>query len=282
MRKILWLTAFVFIFLSCKKDPAPSNRPLTDTHLTSFSRYNAADHILQIDSFTYDTGGQIAVYQSWTFDSTANPILTDSDYYRFSFPSGSLFPNAYIHSWYDKGIASAGTESHLLYYDSQNRLQKDSLSEGLYDSHLVVNYGYSNNFNSIISGEPPQMNSSFVELDTFYLSAGNITVNNKVDRDLPTTDIFRQTLQYGTYTNPFYNKTVAATMGAFFSHALAGDFISLNIANSVTATDTYHTSATPDIVSTETSDYTWVTDSDGKVVSGSATGEGVFYYFRYN
>ena len=279
MKKILWSILFVFIFFSCKKEPALPTRVVTDSHLTSFTRYNPANYTTKIDSFTYGPGGQIASYQSWTFDSTANPILTDSDHYAFAFLSGSLLANACIHSWSDTGTPTVQTESHLFYYDSENRLIKDILDSVSSGSKVAKYYNYTDNFISI---ESTANGGTSFEKDTFFLSAGNVINISNYFFYPGTVNSFLEDVQFSTYANPLHNKVITTSMGAFFSEALSGDFISVNIPKYVKTTNTYKSTTEPGSSNTDATNYVWRIDPDGKIVSGSEPLQGNFYNFRYN
>ena len=275
MKKITWSVLLVFIFLACKKDPAPSSKILAGSQITSYTRHDALGHKLQIDSLTYDRGGMVANYQSWTYDSTANPILTDYENYSFSFPAGSTLPNAYRYS-ITSSQTSSTAESHLLYYDGQGRIIKDSLNLPL--NNLTRYYSYINNFITI---ESKQYGTSFSEKDTFVVSAGNVSDYNYYYFEPAIIASFLVNAKYTDFANPFYNKILASSLGAFFLEEIRGDFISVNMPKSLKSIDNTQNSNGQDTAYIVNSNFTWIADSNGNIVSGSDSTNGNYYNFIY-
>lgn len=276
MNKILLFAVFGFIFISCKKDYV-TEKPVTTSHLTSLTIYNTLDHIVEIDSFLYDANGQIAKYRNWSWDSTQTPMITDSAYYNFSFSGTNVFPTSYTLAFIQKGSTLSSMETHNLYYDNQNKVIKDSFMDGGVNYRGVLYFHY-NTSNITYDFFTSTINSNAVEkirTDSLFITSGNVTNLHSYYYSPAIIYNYLQEVRFSTYPNPLYNKDLASGIGAFFRAAIDADFISPYMTNYVS--NTY-----PPQADVFTSNFNWVTDTQGRIIKGEEVGAGIYYTMRYN
>jgi|GEM_PF-941077 len=263
---------FPVLFLSCKKDSGTSDVSATASHITAV--YAQDDHYVHVDSLNYDSNGRIARIRQWTYDTTAGvtfPVLDSTDY-TFVFSGNGTVPASFTMT----SSYITGTESHILYYDSQNRIVKDSLvnlSDGnfvsanyRYGTNLLAFDVYKRNNNIVVKAETdslfPAANGNIYNANLHYLD-----YNNQIAEE-------KYITTFSTYSNPFYNKAVAESVGMFLSGLLALDFISPNM---FSTTSTTSSSGYSDMLS-----YTWTRDAKGRVVKGVEPSGQFGYAFHYN
>jgi hypothetical protein len=261
------------LFFSCKKSSPVNPNNGTGAQIASLKVYNAADHIIGIDTLIYNSDGNLVGYKSWTIDSTNGPVITDSASYSFAWTSGATGPASYTVSSLVNGGFPAPMETHQLYYDNQNRIIKDSLMSGGDGSRIVALYGYNGNLLTI---DLFSNTGSYLEYekDTLSISGSNISkLSNHWDLSSNQFTTYQQ-YTYGNSPNPLYNKALSNALGALLYDVLRGDFISTQLVTVIQAQDVSDGS-------TYTEDYQWTLDSKGRVVSGHDNTNQFFYSFFY-
>ncbi len=274
MKKLYLLSAFAFILFSCQKEVTNGSSNASSKRLSSFRVYNAPAHSLRIDTFFYNSGGYIQRYKSVNYDSTANPMITDSADYNFTFANSAAPPTSYTLINLHKGVPIATSESHNLFYDSQNRLLKDTLIFGENISHAAVYYSYTANLVTYEQYSSTTTGLEKNEVDSFFISNGNLKTLNTYYYYPPDVYPFYQDVQFSSYTNPFYNKAVANSLGVLFYKIVEADFISPYMPTSVHATY-------PPQNLDYTTKYDWSLDSLGRINNGVIASNGIYFTIYY-
>ncbi len=272
-------SVFVFLllcsvfFISCKKDSVISPAVI-DSHITAI--YAQDDHYLRIDSLTYDVNGRVVKIFETTTDTAFGVIdpLRDSASYTFTFSGNSSVPTSYAASY--TGFTGTGAEQHNLYYDSQNRIIKDSLLNPLINGFAALNYYYG--YNLIVYDIINKTDSGLVSIqkDSLLLNAsGNVTADNSHYLDYnnqPSAE--HDLITFSNYANPLYEKNLAGSLGPFLTTLLSHDFISSSLFSSLTYN---YQSGSTDILT-----YTWTTDTRGRVIKGVEPSGQSGYAFHYS
>jgi hypothetical protein len=250
LSRILILT----LFYACTKSGDPVKPPLVILP-TASTYYYANNHLISYRNFSFDSSQHlVSVYlrQNDTIDVSTGLFLVDSGTYYFNLNPSTNLPDGY-YSVYKKSYTGAQTniETHLMYYNSQNQLIKDSglLNLAGQNPNPPTSYfTYSGNTiicNSYLGGSP------FLT-DTLIMSNGNLIYFHK--------ETFVYTPTYSTAANPFYTPELSNSLGAFLMIEGIGEFISKNL---------------PD-----DNGFTWVTGNNGMISSGSSP-NGDYVQFTY-
>jgi hypothetical protein len=261
-------------FISCQKD-AGINPAVVDSHITAI--YAQDSHYLRVDSLIYDSNGRIVkIFESNT-DTTSgvtNPY-TRTTTFTFTFSGGNSVPSSYIYTYTNS--TNSYTYMHNLYYDSQNRIKKDSLLNATPSSlFAAVNYYYGNNlivYDIIYKTDSGLLN---IQRDSLILNASaNVIADNFYYLDYYNQPVIENDLAtFSNYANPLYEKTLATTLGPLLREILGEDFISSNLLSSLT------------FISPQLSPfnltYTWTTDAKGRVIKGVELTGNYGYAFHYS
>jgi hypothetical protein len=242
------------IFFGCSKSnnsviPGKTIFPL------AIARYYATNHLISYRNFNFDSSRHlVSIYrrQNDTLDVSTGYFEVDSGTYLFDLDPVTYIPKGY-RSDYKKGYIGAQTyvETHLMYYNSQSQLIKDSgilNLPGQNPNPVTKYYTYSGTTtvcNSFLSGQP-------FTRDTIITSNGNIIYfsSNDTDGNGGWTNQLRSTVAYSSAQNPLYSTDLSNILGAFLLVERIDDFISINLFNN--------------------NGYSWINGSNGKVTSGSA------------
>jgi hypothetical protein len=213
------------------------------------------NHLISYRNFGFDSSQHlVSIYlrQNDTVDVAAGYFEVDSGTYIFDLDPVMNLPRGYRFD-YKKGYTGAQSyvETHLMYYNSQNQLIKDSglLNLPGQNSNPVTKYytysGTTMFCNSFLTGAP------FFK-DTIMTSSGNFIYfsTNYSDGNGGWTNQFRSTVTYSSAQNPLYSTDLSNSLGAFLLVEGIDDFISKNLTNN--------------------DGFSWVTGSNGKITSGSA------------
>ncbi|MEO6963562.1 MAG: hypothetical protein ABIY90_16440, partial [Puia sp.] len=169
----------------------------------------------ETDSLVYDQNIRlIKIVQ--IFDDSSQYVGEDYDtlYYLFDLEPGDSMP---VKMNARSGFSPVPVD-HLLYYDGQSRIIRDTNMVG-----WINNYGYgqgylaSSHYNPETDYGSSGYGQSYVT-DTFYLASGNIVRNNEYRYNPPTAEGqpgggFVYNYKYSSYTNPFYNPGISGTVG---------------------------------------------------------------------
>lgn len=218
---------------SCQKSGTEDNKPAaTISYLSSIRSYSPQFQV--VDSFKYDDAHRVAVWTSYSYDSTNGIPLTDQLQVAFSFTGNNPVPASYT---YTHALNAPMKGVHQLSYDGQNRIIKDTALNG---TGFVTYFSYPGNSIAInlffSSGYPDK------QLDTLFISGGNVIEERLYFMNSsPTTDSLVGAPQFGysSYANPAYHAEIASTIGPLL-HTIAlngfggySDFISKNAVNKV-------------------------------------------------
>ncbi len=274
MKSSILLLFISCLFFSCKKDSPTNSNNSTVTQIAALRVYNAADHILGLDSLIYNSNGNLVGYKSWTIDSTNGPVITDSASYSFTWTTGTAGPVSYTLTSLVNGRPAVPMETHQLAYDNQNRIIKDSLMSGGDSLRVAAHYGYIGN---LITIDLFSYNGNYIEYekDSLTLTGSNISkFSNHWDLSSTMFTNYEQ-YTYGNSPNPLYNKDLANALGPLLFEVLRGDFISTQLVTGINAADVSDGS-------TYTENYSWTLDSKGRVVAGHDNTNQFIYSFIYN
>jgi hypothetical protein len=256
------LTAVIFFGCSKSNNPVIPDKTVLPQAIT---RYYSMYHLISYRNFSFDSSQhlvRIYVRQNDTLDVIAPDVEVDSGTYLLDLDPVTYLPRGYRLD-YKKGYQGAQSyvETHLLYYNSQKQLIKDSGLMALpgQNPNPVTKYytylGATTLCNSFWNGAP------FFR-DTIITSNGNVNYysTNYSDGNGGWTNQFRGTMTYSTAQNPLYSTDLSNNLGAFLLIEGIDDFISKNLSNN--------------------NGINWVTGSNGKVTSGAApNGDYVTYSY---
>ncbi len=271
--KYVHLLLFSLILLfSCSK--SSNTNTSNGSLLVSVTEYQTAPVITKtVRNFSYDQNQELGAVYTHTYDTLGGQAYLDSSLITYPSSSPTTPPVSYDITWV-MGSANpiqAATEHHLLYYDGQNRIVKDSISSktnisnspNLYTTNFI--YGNSNIIAQYLYQNPsgPDINS-MVALDTFTIVTGNLGNTIQYNVQPGDTSFYRSdSYLYSNNKNPLYESTLANRLGAVLRFNNIGDFISPYLMSQWTM----------NIGGTNqfTRNYTWVTDSEGRIVQGFGT-----------
>jgi len=272
MKKLLLFLPILCVItvLSCKKGSS-SNNTQSGFYVSSATSVSSGSSL--VDSFVYDSSHRVAGFIQISHDTTTGtPVQTEVSYI-FTLPGSSTPPSGYQYT------SPAGTESHVLSYDNQGRISKDTCSTTGY----VAYFTYPNNniaITVLFDGSP--MNN---QIDTLYMSGGNIVkANTWMPNDAGTADSLQGSLNfgYGSVANPMYHSSFTSSLGPlFYVFTVTGlgggvDPISEKAQSSFSG-------KIDGLPTGITINFNQTTDSKGRlsVLSASLFGLGETIYFRY-
>jgi hypothetical protein len=253
MKKSAVLIIVIINLYACSK----SNVPATDKPVfpSASTYYYANNHLISFRNFTFDSSQHLAsvfLRQNDTTDVSTGYFEIDSGSFHFDIDPAANLPKGYW-SDYKKGYFGAQIviETHLMYYNSQDLLIKDSgllAIPGQNPNPPTRYYTYSGN--TIISNS--YLSGSLFLTDTLITSNGNVIYFNKENVAFTAT--------FSTASNPLYNAELSNSLGAFLLVEGISDFMSKNLSNN--------------------DGFTWVTGGNRKIESGSApTGDYVTFTY---
>ena len=269
-KNLLFIILVITLFTSCQKELAYDNVVTSSPHLTSIHDFDYDK--LRIDSFSYNNSGYLIRLQQWTYDDTSRIKLLDSADFAFSFSDNGLPPSSYTQSSMTAGTSNPSVK-HLLYYDSKNRIVKDSLLNGTTGNWVVTNYGFGTNY--IVADKFLKNNPGLVknETDSIFISASN-NVANIVFYGSSLNYFSQHIFTYNSNLNPCYDKTMAESLGELLSEITDEDFVSQNLSSSITWAD-----QSPLL---QTANFTAITDAKGRVIKVQQVGKNHFYTYQFN
>ena len=254
---------FIMVFaLACNKDSSGPSY-LSDLP-TSYTRYGTLNQRSDRETFNYDANQNIAKISFLILDTSGEEVLIDSGSYSFTYTSGSNLPSGYTYNYHNTmpvrgydGLSQL--ETHLLYYNSDQRLIKDS---GL-DYRPTSYFNYSGN--TITYSTWLHYGDSLVSYyrDSVLLDdQGMLAFNYQINKNGENWDIY--TIPYqnnANLNNPLYRKNLSGSLGILFLAQDLGDFISRDLM-------------------TEYVTFDWITNSSGRVF-GNLPGNGEIIQFTY-
>ena len=257
----------LFVSACTKSDPNPPPPP--DPGIQgSYTVYNPGNHVKKVQYFEYDASNQLAAVHGYTYDTSdvSNGVdgIVDSFTLRISLSGTTAPPPSYDIVYQFHYSEPGGTsEHHLLEYDGQNRVIRDSISDGTNNTNQTsyhIRYGPDGNpwcdnlyWNSMVS------DSAIVSsLDTLVIE--NENVGYRLFIHYVNYDSWVYNYISSDYPNPLYSEPFAKSMALTLVIHNFSDFRSKNLPHRA---DIILQNYTP-----TTLIYTWTTDDKGRVVSG--------------
>jgi hypothetical protein len=277
-----FLALSLLFFASCTKHSGSGNGTVASSTVLSLHTSDPSANEFVTDSFNYDVNGRLAGYRQSVYFGTPGAQSSDSTAIVFDFPGSSTIPSGYtLRS--TPGVFHNPEESHLLYYDNQNRIIKDSMLDiqpgiGIKYTSSTINFRYGSNIiiKEQILKPPPSSSIVPATKDSLIISAAGNLTNDNLLYYYPGTNDSGNIYLINTFTgltNPFYNKKIAASIGPLLSQICNNDFISLNIFI------TKSQGATPQ--NFETFSFIWSTDTEGRVSNNQYVDYPYNYAFHY-
>jgi hypothetical protein len=170
-------TIIVFFVISCKKSNSGGNTNEAATSYVS-SVISTSSQQQIIDSFTYDSTHRLGSYMITIYDTTSGYPQFNSQVLKFLYNGSNTYPSYY--NAYDTALGNTNGDYHLLSYDAQNRITKDTSLSG---SGYVAYYSYpSNNLAATILWEGTLQDNL---VDTLYMANGNMGTEIIYDAEIP-------------------------------------------------------------------------------------------------
>lgn len=264
----------LIMFSSCKKSGGPGGGSANGSPYYLASARNYSPGTLSIDSFDYNGDHLLTRYAQYIYDTSYGSPVFDSLVTIFSYNAGSQVPASYVLSHI---IGGTTDENHLLAFDGQNRLIRDSCIEQ--QSFVVTHYTYSG---ENLVAEVVFSNVGFLDnqLDTLYVNNGNVVSewfyypNSAGTAD---TVVGGETFQYSNEANPLYHTQISGPLGHLL-FILSFD----GLQNFVDFNSKYLASSSTLLPSPRQFSYNYTTDSRGRVVKQTSPQfPAQFYYVTY-
>ncbi len=212
MKKAFLLVCVAALLFSCKKSGSGTstnnnnsnnnnnnNTPGNDSLFFVISIRDYSPQNLVNDSIVYNSANKIAKFLQYEYDTTSGPAIADSIRTVFSFSGADTIPSSYIS--YQDGT----TDPHLLSYDGQGRIVKDTSTSG---SGYVAYFSYPNN--EIVSTVLFEGTYVDTQIDTLFMGSNNI---NSSALYYSGGDFSTIHLSYSSYNNPVYNPGIENGVG---------------------------------------------------------------------
>jgi hypothetical protein len=273
-RPSLVLCAFcAALAFSCKKSSS-SNTNTSTYYLSSITSYSPQAKV--VDSFTYDSAHRLARFAQYAYDSTGGTPQYGVATADFALPANSSAPPvSYVYT------LNGHQEMHLLSYDAQGRIIKDTGTSG---SGFVTYYSYpNNNIATTVLFDGTPMNN---QVDTLFISSGNISAYHiYYPNNAGTADSLEGNIRfsYGSLNNPGYHAAIANSIGPLLQilqldgYGGGLDPISTKVYSSLNGVG-------DGLPSNITIQYNAITDGKGRLIQlttnlGTAAGFTVYHYY---
>jgi hypothetical protein len=273
----LFLCAIAMLFVfSCKKSNSGGNSAASTSYLSSV--VSSAPQQKIVDSFYYDSTHLLDTFSQAIYDTTSGSPLYNSYTIQFIYQSPNTYPSYYY--LYDVTYGNYG-DYHLLSYDGQGRIAKDTSLSG---SGYVTYYSYPGN--NVVIDDLFEGTSQDNQIDTFYITNGNMTAESIYTSNIPGQPDQQQGYVQYTYNstaNPGYHAQISDAIGPLLNNITQTnnggflDFLSENVLKLATGTE----SSLPTNFSLS---YVQTLDSKGRLLeltgpTGAAAGSIVFSYY---
>jgi hypothetical protein len=244
-----------------------------------------------VEKLIYDQNQKLITLRVYNYDSSVGAPILDSAALSFSAWGSNAPPASYDITNYTVGI----TEHHWMAYDNLGRAVIDSVTPNSSNDLGTIHCFYDNNGNNTLQFYYPDPNAptgySLQAIDTISVQAGNIaaskgySVINGTDTlgNYGVLSIYKgeqDAYTYSTYTNPLYQSYFSNSLGSLFYYNSIGDYLSQKLPSHWIVAGNNGSPAF-------TINYSWTTNSAGKVVRGIGveSGSGAIaeeYTFTYN
>jgi hypothetical protein len=262
----------LFLFCACKKTNSSHNtHSNANDWLSSVTNFSLVERV--VDSFSYDSFHRIVSFQQFAYDTSGGYPSAGRWSAIFSLPADSSAPP----SAYTNDITGT-PESHLLSYDGQGRIVKDS-SAGA--SGWIIYFSYPDDNIAITALYFGTVAYGFV--DTLFMSGGNLAGYHIYKPNTAgTADSLEGVVKYGfsAVANPVYHPSIARSIGPLiYIFQVSGyggifDAVSENVLNSISG----QIAGLPSGVAFP---FDLVTDSQGRLTQQSADYGGGFARIVY-
>ncbi len=269
MKKAAFLILIIAMVYSCKKDSSSPNTPAINISglPKNYTFYDAQDHTISFDTYKYDSNNNLAGVSVRQTDTAGGIIFVDSGSYFFNVDQAADLPTGYTSIYRKHSDSKAQVETHTLFFNSQKQVIKDSgvtVISGNNPNAATKYYTYTGN--TIISkwwANSAQGWNAYL-IDSVNISNGNVSSfyqynNGGSGNNWVLASQYTET-NYSNYKNPFYDPGLSYSFGAFLLLEGINDFLSKSLVN--------------------VDGFTWVTDNQGRVVSGMAA-DGSYVQFTY-
>lgn len=254
---------------SCHKDNSPNPSSPKSINFVS-SVIQGTRQQGQLDSFQFDGKQRLNAWLHYYTD-TVNPGTNDTARISFNYNGNDSLPFSY--TYYDANTGNPQTESHVLKYDDQGRITRDTVdgsSKGYY-----ISYGD----NLIVVQKLTHYGWTSYQIDSFFLNKGNIvTYKNYIANSSGATLSNTTNFTYYSTANPLYQSLYGARTGAFIREFSAYYFGASLDAISENACQTIDRSANGGFLLR----YVQVTDSKNRLQSLIPDNQVVFFPMTFN
>jgi hypothetical protein len=229
MKKLTLSLSIALLFLySCKKSNSGS-APSSNYYLSSVVAIGTATTSNPqsgqiVDSFNYDTLHRINTYIESDYDSSQfGPELSTWNI-QFIYQGSNSWPSSYNYS--DGGSIGGPYGSHLLSYDAEHRIMRDSCLNGSGD---YTDFSYTNNSIVITFFDGGTILPASV--NTYFISNGNVSKETLASPQV-SSSLGVVNYTYSSIANPAYHPLIFNSIGPLLTalNLSAGtvDFISQN------------------------------------------------------
>ena len=266
MKKIISFLSVIVLFAACSKSNSnpPANNTIPPEVLDSVSslpvayyRYYPSNHEVHVRRYGYDSNNNLVYIFRQENDTTGNLYhYVDSGSYYFTINPSTNIPAGYREEYYEDYFMTSKSEDHVLYFNDQKQLIRDSLSSAIASQASMDTYTYTDQ--TIVRTTYYYYQNAFkvAYVDSMYLVNGNMSRKVRYDYDPGYPILYDDwNLNYSTNANPFYIHAISSGMGGFLITRGIEDFISPKMGNYDSDTKV---------------SMTFVTDSKGRIISGTA------------
>jgi hypothetical protein len=176
------------------------------------------------------------------YDTSAGPsnLFIDTGSYYFTIDPSTNLPSSYLSIYNKTGYPSPAHEPHLLFYDNQNRIIRDTILSDPGNPNDTVAYNYAYSGANIVCTRysrdifnPANLTYEWglTFTDTMIVNNGNL-IRQTVNSLLGTAwsqDYFYGVNNYTAYANPLYNPHLSQSLGVIFRNANVMDCLSRNL-----------------------------------------------------
>jgi hypothetical protein len=267
MKRAVTFLPVLCLLISCSKNSAtPDPAPSTASRITSSYRYYPDGQSANTRIYTYDSNNNLIKIYMREQDTAGNPYkFIDSGSMYFAIDPSTHLPASYYSDWFDSDFGNGRQTNHILYYNNQHQLIKDSLLASnnnaadhdlfFYASQLIIWQSATN-----------QHSGNAQLLDSMFLSNNNLIRKLSYYWDDDLTYAYKLSDDWKVvptnYTNPFYDPVLSPSIGAFLLCAGVDEFISQNLTND--------------------DGFTYTTDAKGRVISGTGPDGGIVKFTYQN
>lgn len=279
MKNLIICLVITSALFSCNKNntPPPPPPPVTDSLLKSITIYQPLVHNKTVIVLGYDQNTLLASLNAHSYDSSGGTILIDSTIFSFTQPDSTTLPGSYDLTFQPSGAS----EHHLLFYDNQNRVTRDSISINLANNFSTQNYSYDGIGNTTIesfSFDPQTPGSNaYLQIDSMFMPEDNLLwdIGYATPGGALVHFISRS---FSTDLNPLYNPHLANNLGTVLTYNSLVDFKSKNLPSQF-----MYQNSNFEIINLN---FVWTKDAGGRVVQGTGTDlnsglQGQIYTFTY-